>query len=125
MRRVDQRDVRERLGEVAEHAACDRVVLLREKSDVVAQAEQSREYLLRLVAPSKQDQIVDKPEAASEESAFAASQAVFRASSVVAPDEAVHHEIALNGLDRRLDAWIGGRKEPYQWDEKGAGVEVR
>ena len=39
-RRIDQRDVRERLREVADKAACARVVLLREEAHVVAQADE-------------------------------------------------------------------------------------
>ena len=47
-RGVDQREVGERLREVAELAAGDRVVLLGQQADVVAQAEQALEELARL-----------------------------------------------------------------------------
>ena len=35
--RIDQRDMRERLREIADLPACSRVVFLRQQSDIVAQ----------------------------------------------------------------------------------------
>ena len=55
-RRVDEREVRERLREVAELPARSRVVLLGEQADVVAEVEQPLEELARLVVLALQRQ---------------------------------------------------------------------
>ena len=49
VRRVDERDVRERLREVADEALCLGIVLLGQQPDVVSQAKQSLEQLTGIV----------------------------------------------------------------------------
>src|SRR5882724_582520 len=66
-RRVDERDVRESLREVAEVAARARIVLLREQTHVVGEAAQPLEEAARLVAAPEHDEAVGQPEAAGEE----------------------------------------------------------
>ena len=64
MCRVDQREVRERLREIAELAAAAGIVFLGEQPDVVARRQQALEQLARLVVASLQDVVVGEPEAA-------------------------------------------------------------
>ena len=75
-RGADEREVGERLREVAELAAGDRVVFLGEQADVVAEVEQPLEQLARLVVPALQRQHLDEPERAGEEDALAGGQPV-------------------------------------------------
>ena len=54
----------------------DRVVLLREQAEVVAQAEQPREQLARLVDAAEQREVGREPERAGQEDALARRQPV-------------------------------------------------
>ena len=62
--RVHEREVRERLGEVAEQPARLRVVLLRQQAEVVAEIDQPPEQLVRLVVAAEQLVAVAEPELA-------------------------------------------------------------
>ena len=51
MRRIDHRQMRKRLGEIAKLPLADRIVFLRQQPDVVAQGHQALEQRPRFVAP--------------------------------------------------------------------------
>jgi hypothetical protein len=70
MRRIDQRDMREGLREIADLPAGSRVVFLRQQSKIVAQIEKPLEHPPRVGIPPLQDIIVGEPEAASKERSF-------------------------------------------------------
>jgi hypothetical protein len=61
---VHEREMGERLREVAEHAAVHRVVLLRDQAEVVPQREQAVEQGARLALTALEEEVVDEPEAA-------------------------------------------------------------
>src|SRR5262249_38062964 len=63
-RRVDQRDVREGLREIAQQPPGRRVVLLRQQAHVVAQAKETLEDLPCLRGPPLQREVVGEPERA-------------------------------------------------------------
>src|SRR5580704_10716750 len=63
-RGADQREMAERLREVAEEALLLGVVLLREQADVVAQREQPLEERLRVALATHEGEAVGEPEAA-------------------------------------------------------------
>ena len=90
-RRADEREVGERLREVAELPAGDGVVLLGEQPDVVAEVEQSLEQLAGLVELALPGEYLDQPERAGEKDALARREPVDVAVLVgeVAEDEAV------------------------------------
>src|SRR6476646_2505695 len=71
-----QREVRERLWEIAELPPGDRFVLLGEQAVVVAEVEQSLEELTRLFALALQRQRGNQPEGAGQEHAFARREPV-------------------------------------------------
>ena len=121
---VDQRDVRQRLREIAEHHAVDRIVFLGEQADVVAQPEQMGEALLRFAPAAHQRQRVGEPERAGQERAFAFGQAVGRGMLAVALDEAVLHELARDRLHRGDDARIARRQEADDRHQQQRGVEL-
>src|SRR5438093_4385009 len=75
-RRLDQREVRERLRKVAELAPGDGVVLLGEEADVVAQVEQTLEELAGFLVAPLERQHGGEPERTRKEDAFAAGEAV-------------------------------------------------
>ena len=58
---VDQADVRERLGDVADLPARMRVVLLGEQAHVVAEREEPLEDRARFLAPSLKAEVVGEP----------------------------------------------------------------
>ena len=64
---VHQADVGEGLGEVANQAIVGRVVLFRQQSDVVSQAEQALVEADCLVTASHEGEGVNEPEVAGEE----------------------------------------------------------
>src|SRR5579864_2021167 len=70
-RRVDEREVRERLREIAELTLRSRIVFLREEPDVVGEADETIEERHRLVAAAEQLEAVDEPERARKEDALA------------------------------------------------------
>src|SRR6266487_6384034 len=101
-RRIDERDVRKRLREVAELASRPRVPFLGQQAELGAQVEQPLEDLLRLVEPSLQGEVVSKPERAGKECAFARRQSVDTLPFLVggvAIDESVVQELTLDRSD--------------------------
>ena len=68
--------MRERLREVADEPLELRVVLLGEKAEIVAERQQAVEQLAGLVELPEQNEVVDEPEGAEEECAFARRQPV-------------------------------------------------
>ena len=86
--RVDERDVRESLREVADQAFAIDVVFLGEQAEVVAQGEQALEEALRIFGAADGFEAADHPEAAGQKYAFAGRQAVVDLGGVVAKDEA-------------------------------------
>src|SRR5205085_2059228 len=74
--RLDQGEVRERLGEVAELAQGDGVVLLGEEAEVVAKVEQALEQLARFVVPALQREDGSEPEGTGQEHTLVSRQSV-------------------------------------------------
>ena len=66
-----ERDVREGLREIADLALAARVVFLGEQPDIVGEREQPLEQALRIGVAAEHDVVVDQPEAAGKERAFA------------------------------------------------------
>jgi len=75
--RVDQAHMGKGLGEVADEPCCDRVVLLGQETEIVPERQQPLEQLLRLLLAAGVGVVVGELEAAGEECALAAGQAVY------------------------------------------------
>ena len=119
-RRGDEREVRERLREVAEQALRLRVVLLAKQADVVREAEQPLEQLVRLVVPAEQLVAVDEPERARQEHALARPAARRRrpracGSGATKPSCSRSRSIAV---DRAAHARVGCGKEADERDQR-------
>src|SRR5271165_866791 len=121
--RIDQCDMRKGLRKVSEHPSRTRIVLFRQEAHIVAQRQQIFEKLSRLIPAPKQNKVVSVPEAAGQEHAFAASDAVNCCARIVAADQAARRKLFPDGLDGRCDSWIAGRQEADQRHEKSRGIE--
>src|SRR6185312_11713503 len=96
-RRAHEREMRERLWEVAEEALRLRVVLLRQQAEVVRKAGEPLEERQRLLVPPEQLVAVGEPERAREEGALPRRQAVDTGLlRPVAEHEAVLQQLALD-----------------------------
>ena len=73
----------------------------------------------------EQHVIVDQPEAAGEESAFAGRQAVHSGARVIAQHESVAKQLALDGRDGALDAGIVRRQKADHRNKQKARVQRR
>src|SRR4051794_13483134 len=77
-RRIDEREMREGLREIADEASRRRLVFLAHQADVVAQRYELFEQAHRLLAPAAHQISVGEPEAAGKKDALATLQAVLR-----------------------------------------------
>src|SRR6516162_1736402 len=69
-RGVDDRNVGESLREVPELPFTDRIVFLRQQTEIVSERKQALEQRDRIIAAANQCQAVGEPEAAGEKNAF-------------------------------------------------------
>src|SRR5260370_4300194 len=120
---VDQRDVREGLWKISDLATEARVVLLREKSDIVAQRQQALEKLAGLGEAPLQDVVVGQPEAAGQKGPLARRQAVQDLPGVVSHDETVNEKALLDCPDRSDDARVGRGQKADERHQQEARVE--
>ena len=84
----------------------------RQKADVVAQCEQPFEQDLGLIVAALHRIVLGEPEAADQESALARRKAVLGLPRVVAHDEAVAHQLALDRRNRAAHARVVGGRKP-------------
>src|SRR5439155_8463399 len=109
-RGVDERDVGERLGEVAQQAPRSAIVLFREQPDVVGEPDQPLEESAGLLAAALQDVVVGQPERAREEGSLARWQPVDTGTGLVTIDEASAQQVLLDGGDGAAHTRILRRK---------------
>ena len=108
---VDQPDEAERLGGVAQLPSAGGVVLLAEHADVVAQSQQPLKQRSRLVATTDPGQRVDQPETARQERSLAAGETVVAGLGVIAQQQTVAAEVALDRVHGAHDAVVVIRQE--------------
>ena len=122
---VDQRQVRERLREVAEVPAAARVDLL----GVEAERARVREQLLAEVVRAREladlDERRDEPERADRERSLGAAQAVVGLGRPVAEHEPVDRELVRDREHRGPDARVVRRQEADERHQQHGGVERR
>ena len=123
--RVDQGDVAEGLREVAHEALGLHIILLRDQTDIVADADQPLDQRTRLLAAVQADEVVGIPERAGQERALVAGQPVRGlVLGVVAQHEAVPHQGAADRVDGADYARIILRQEAHMGDQQQARVEA-
>src|SRR5205814_8311054 len=121
--RVDESDMRECLRKIAKLAFRSRIILFREKADVVAQGKQSHEQFPRIVVAPLEDVVVCQPEAAGEEGALATGQTVIGLFTVIAQHEAIDEQSFLDLFDSATHARIARWEESNNGNQQGAGVK--
>ncbi len=111
--RVDQGHVREGLREVADHPSGERVVFLREQTELVAQREQALEQFDRVLLAADHVEAVDEPERTGQERPLPPREPVDRSVVIgaVAQHEAVIDQIVFDGFDGRDHPLVGRGQE--------------
>src|SRR2546423_913299 len=120
--RVDERDVRESLRKVSEMTPRAWIILLAQKSDIVAQRDKLLEEPHGIIPAAEQQIGVRQPEAASEEGAFAGRQAVFRLERVVAQHQSIDDKSPLDRRDGAAIARVVGLDEANWCEQQQAGI---
>src|SRR5689334_18133327 len=120
---VDQRQVGEGLGEVAQMAAALRLELLGVEVEPAGGGEQALAERPRPRALADLRERRDEPEGADQEAALLAAEAVVGLLDLVAEDEPVLGQLGGDRLDRGAHARVIGRQEAQQRDQQGGGVE--
>src|ERR1700730_7337594 len=123
VRRVNERNMGECLGEVANQTLSASVVFLREQADVVAQADQPLKQALRVRAASDQEIGVGEPEATGKEGPPAGRQPGLGRDSVVSEHAPAVQELSLEGLDSAMDARVVGWQEADLRDQQRARIQ--
>jgi hypothetical protein len=123
MRGVDQRDVRQRLREIAGLPAGAGVEFLRQQAEIVGDRHDTVEHDLRLVDITGQHISVGEPQAAGQERALDRLGLVRHLARVVAQHEPVAHHVPLDRIDRAADARIGRPQEADRGQQQQAGIE--
>src|SRR5262249_61389716 len=121
-RRVDQRQVAERLREVAELLG-GWADLLRVQAQAIGVGEHFLEDQARYRHAAGAGQRVDVPERADGEGPLVAAQAVRRGAGVVAVDQSVRYELPVYGPQRRLPHRVRRADEPDQRHQEDGGIE--
>src|SRR4051812_39088063 len=119
---VDERQVGERLGEVADLLAGEGD-LLGVQPDVVAVREHLLEGGAGVLHAAGAGEGVDVGEGAQREGALRAAQAVGRGRRVVPVDQAVAHQFLVHGTQGRLPAWVASVDEADGGHAQQRGVQ--
>lgn len=118
---VDEADVAERLGEVAQKLPGSRIDLLREQTEVVPVREKTLEELPRAGKVAGESEVVDEPPATDHECTLVP------ADTVVAVDVAIHEtfrrELSRRPFNGGPHARVTGRQEADEWDEQVRSIE--
>src|SRR5262245_34807200 len=116
--------MRKRLREVAQESLGCRLVLLREKANIVPQGEKPLENSTSLAWSALQDEVVREPEAAGQKHALSRRQPVQALVRAVAHHEAVDRQLALDRFHGPFDARIAAWQEADDRDQEQARVEL-
>ena len=122
---ADQRQVGERLREVADHPLARRVVLLGEQADVVGQRRRSRSHQrVRVVEPPGRGVGRDQPERAGQERVLVAGQPVDAGLGAVAQQQPVAHQVLLDRRDGAEHPRVVAVEEADEREHQQRGVDL-
>ena len=99
------------------------IILFGKEPHIIAQREQPLEQGAGLVIATLQHIIVDQPETAGEERAFARWKSVRIVSCVIAQNETIMQELAFDSGNRSQNPRIGGGQKAHQRNQEQGGVE--
>ena len=114
----------EGLREIAEEAPRPGIILLRQQADIIAKPEEAKEQLPGILQPAHQGIIVGEPEAAGEEGALPLGQPVQAAVGLIAQDQPIDQEPALDRRHRLDETRIFGGQEADDGQQQQAGIEA-
>src|SRR4051794_34753730 len=120
---IYERNVGKRLWEVADESVRPRIVLLREQSHIVAQAEQAFEEPACVVEPVHEHVGVSQPKTTCQECALATGQAIVAGLRIVSEQKPVDEQAILDRRDRATDTRIARRQEPDRREEQETRIE--
>src|SRR6266481_2621623 len=119
---IDEANVAERLREVSHLALRPGVIFLRQQPHVVAKCQQTLEHRARLGDTALENQVVNKPEAASDECSLAGRQSIFRFPTVVTEDDPVNQKPLFNCMQSSNNTSIGRRQKADNWKKQEACI---
>src|SRR5512147_203541 len=123
--------MRKRLWEVANLATQLRVILLREKAQVISDFEQPFEQFLRILDPANHGVVVGQPKGASEEGSLRTGETIGAVRGVIAKHKAISEEMLLDcrygAPHSRIAAWeeSDARNHQHTRIESLAAVRLR
>ena len=120
---LDQREVGEGLGEVAQVPAGARVELLGVQTERRGDAQELFHQVARALLLADDRQAGDQPEGADQEAALLAGQAVVGLSGAVAQDEAVLGQVVGDRQHARAQALVARRQEAEERRQQVGGVQ--
>src|SRR5579871_3078103 len=123
VRRVHQCNVRESLGKVAGLTMQLDVILLRKKTDIIAQSEDTLKEISRFSVATLQNIVVGEPEAARDKRSLGGIQSVDRRRSFITCYQSITQEAPFNCGDSPADSRILRRQESDHGQEKKAPIQ--
>jgi hypothetical protein len=102
------------LWKVSKLAFVDRIVLFGQQPDIVSETEQTVEQFFRFLEATLEDEVIYKPKAAREKSAFTGWKTINPRVGFVAQNKSIDQKSALNLGDGIANAIIAGRQETDQ-----------
>src|SRR5215475_3450574 len=121
---VDQRQMGERLREIADQPSRLRIVFFAQQADIIAQLEQAIEQRPRIMQSALQHIGINQPEAASQESPLARCKAVLGFLGVVAHHESVYQQVPLDRIDCAADPRVIGGQKAGAWQQQKARIKL-
>jgi hypothetical protein len=103
---VDDRNVRQRLREIADQVSATAIIFLGQQPDVVAQREQSLEQRNRVRLSAGKRKRIGEPKRTRQKGAFLRRQSVDAIRGQITHHESVDEELALDRGDRALNPLI-------------------
>ena len=123
-RSPDESEMRKCLRKVSDLPLRLRIVLFREKTDIVAKRQQAFEQGARFRVAILQRIVVDEPKTAGQEDTLPWREAINVRRCSVAQNKAVDHELSLNRRDGTENAWIVRRQKAHDRYHQQARVEL-
>src|SRR5437016_1378831 len=113
----------EGLREIAYERAASRLVFFRQQAEIVAQRDQTAKQLLRFAPAASAGVRIDKPEAAGQESAFAAGQAILGLLGLIAQNKSLPQQVLFDGANGAEHSGVVGRQKPDRWYQEQARIQ--
>ena len=121
MRGIDQRDVRQRLREIAGLATGGRIVLLGQEAKIVGDRDHAVKQLLRASEVARQHIGIRQPQRAGEKRAFC--RLLLHFAGIVPQHKTAAHQMPFDRHQRAADARVFRRQKSHRRQQQDARVE--